>query len=69
MGEILFIGLVDLKKRNVYPVGELTSRLLGHETSHICNLHAIERCFSPELLVERPGLAAALPALAKLSDS
>lgn len=53
----------------MFPVGELTDRLLGHETSRIFNLRDIERCFSPELLVERPGLAAALPALSKLPDS
>lgn len=61
-------ALVNLRKRNMFPVGELTSRLLGHETCHVCSLHDTERCFSPELLVERPGVAAALPALSKLPD-
>lgn len=53
----------------MFPAGELTDGLLGHETSRICSLHDTERCFSPELLVERIGLAAALPALPNLPDS
>lgn len=50
----------------MFPVGGLTDRLLGQDVSCTCNLHGVGRCFSSELPVERPGLAAALP---KFPDS